>query len=326
MNKTILLAGAPLITALTIHAAPPQSTNYGPLQTYAQSPFITNGLAPQLRSGFSIPENNVELFASLTAASIWAKNGLYELDYYQNQLQLGGKWQLNSSWQFELGYRWNYAGNNSLDSLTIAFHDWFSIDQNGRDLVENDRYVIDIPGYDINQRDFRGEMLSQGLYSYLQYQLYQIERHGLSLGLSLYYSDIGHGFFAHSDWEQGLQLNYGYLNGNHGFDLTASQTFRDTPTNFTQMPYVSNNWFVGASYRYQWYQNHYLIGQIGFYEGISTANDDFAKIATEVTLGYRYQMPQSAIEFSVVENMITADNSTDIAFAFAYRYRYGASD
>ncbi|MBA5762999.1 DUF3187 family protein [Vibrio sp. 404] len=326
MNTTIILAGAPLITALNVHAITPPPANYGPLQTYAQSPFITNGLAPQLRSGFSLPVDNVELSASLTAASIWAQNGHYELDYYQNQLQLGGKWQIDQSWQFELGYRWNYAGNNHLDSLTIAFHDWFSIDQNGRDLVENDRYLIDIPNYGIEERDFRGEVLSQGLYSYLQYQLYQTTRHGLSLGWSLYYSDIGNTLFAHSDWEQALQLNYGYLNGNHGVDVTLSQTYRDTPTNFTLMPYVSNNWFVGASYQYQWYQNHFLIGQFGLYEGISNADDDFAKVATEVTLGYRYQMVQSAVEFSVVENMINADNSTDIAFTFAYRYRYGASD
>ncbi|WP_114764352.1 DUF3187 family protein [Vibrio rhodolitus] len=324
MDKTLLWAGAPLVFALNAWASPSQQAQYGPLQTYAQSPFITNGLAPQLRSGFSLPQEQIELSAALTAASIWAKNGLYELDYYQNQLHLGAKWQVSAHWQFELGYRWNYAADNGLDSLTIAFHDWFSIDQNGRDQVDNDRYIIDAPEFGFDERDFRNEMLSQGLYSYLQYQLYQSERHGLSAGLSLYYSDIGSGFFTHSDWEQALQLNYGYLNGNHGFDATISQTFRDTPTNFEQMPYRASNWFVGSSYRYQWLSNHYLVLQLGIYQGISTEEDDFSKVATEVTLGYRYQMEQSALEFSVIENMINADNSTDIAFTFAYRYRYGA--
>lgn len=90
------------------------------------------------------------------------------------------------------------------------------------------------------------------------------------------------------------------------------------------MPYRASNWFVGSSYRYQWLSNHYLVLQLGIYQGISTEEDDFSKVATEVTLGYRYQMEQSALEFSVIENMINADNSTDIAFTFAYRYRYGA--
>lgn len=306
------------------HAEQLINVDYGPLQTYAQSPMITNGLAPQLRSGFSIPEQEVELHAGFTMASIWANNDKYQLDYYQNQLQLGGKWQLNSLWQIELDYRWNYAANNHLDSFIIDFHNWFSIDQNGRDEVAKDRFVIDMPEYQIEQRDFRGEILSQGLYSYVQYQLYQNQNHGLSIGASLYYSDIGQTIFAHSDWEQAIQINYGYRQGKHGFDTTLSQTFRDTPTNFESLPYRSNNWSVGASYRYQWFDNHFLVTQMAFYEGIANDDSSFADIATEFTLGYRYQMPNSAIEFSVIENGINADNSTDVAFTLAYRYRFSA--
>ncbi|WP_194435100.1 DUF3187 family protein [Vibrio fluminensis] len=326
MSRATLWASVPLLIAFNASGQETVPDSFGPLQTYAQSPFITNGLAPQLRSGFSMPNNSIELHASVTAASIWAKNRIYELDYYQNQLQLGGKWQVNKRWQWEIGYRLNHAGNNSLDSLTITFHDWFSLDQNGRDEVDNDRYIISAPSYGINEEDFGGDILSQGLYSYLQYQLFQNSHHGFSIGFSLYYSDLGSGFFAHSDWEQALQLNYGFLSGNHAIDVTLSQTFRDVPTNFDQMPYVDNNWFVGGSYRYQWYQNHYLVLQLGVYEGISEADDEFAKVSTDVTLGYRFEMEQSALEFSVIENMINADNSTDIAFTFAYRYRYGGSN
>ncbi|ODS11296.1 DUF3187 family protein [Vibrio scophthalmi] len=304
------------------HAQQDIDVDYGPLQTYAQSPFITNGLAPQLRSGFSLPQQEVELHGSFALASIWANNDKYQLDYYQNQLQLGGKWQLSPLWQAELGYRWNYAANNHLDSFIMDFHDWFSIDQNGRDEVAKHRFVIDMPEYQIEQRDFRGEVLSQGLFGYLQYQLYQSQHHGVSLGASLYYSDIGQAIFAHSDWEQAIQVNYGYRRGKHGFDTTLSQTFRDTPTNFTHMPYRSNNWSMGMSYRYQWFDHHFLVAQVSSYEGIVDDDGSFADIATEFTLGYRYQMRSSAIEFSVIENGINADNSTDVAFTLAYRYRF----
>lgn len=300
--------------------------DFGPLQSYAQSPFITNGLAPQVRSGISMAKHDIELYGALTAASVWAKNYAYELDYYQNQFQIGAKWQLNPVWQVDFGYRINYAADNGLDSLTMKFHDWFSIDQNGRDEVDNDRYVIDMPQYGIEEKDFNNKVLSQGLYSYLQYQLYQNQHHGLSFGASLYYADFGSGFFAHSDWEQSLQLNYGFLSGKHGFDATVSQTFRDAPTNFENMPYKKSGWFVGSSYRYQWFTRHYVILQLGVYEGVSSNDDEFSEIATEVTLGYRYQMTSSAIEFSVIENTINADNSTDIAFTLAYRYRFGSRD
>ena len=104
---------------------------YGPVQSYAQSPFHTNNLSPMLRSGFSMPQSQYELFISGTVSSIWAVTSDYELDYYQNQIALGGKWQLDEKWQLDVHYRWNYAGNNHLDGLTIGFHDLFSLEQNG---------------------------------------------------------------------------------------------------------------------------------------------------------------------------------------------------
>ena len=300
--------------------------DYGPAQSYVQSPLHTNSLSAQLRSGFSMQEEEVELYTSANIASIWAITPHYSLDYYQNQLAMGGKWQLTSKWQVEFNYRWNFAANNHLDGLTLAFHDWFGIDQNGREDVDNDRFIIQMPEYGIDQEAFRGETLSRALTSYLQYQLVDKSHHGLSLGVSLYYNDPHHGIFNLSEFEQAVQLNYGYRRGKHALDTLLAITFRN-PTNVPgQTQYHSSTWSMGTSYRYQWLERHYLIGQVSFYQGLSTGEDDFSKPSTEFILGYRYQMSHSAIEVTVVENMFNANNSTDIAFGLGYRYRFGRFD
>ncbi|WP_099609149.1 DUF3187 family protein [Vibrio coralliilyticus] len=314
-----------LIPLVIVNAAWAQ-IDYGPVQSYTQSPFHTNSLSPQLRSGFSMDEDDIEVYGTGTISSIWAVTPDYELDYYQNQIAVGGKWQFSSEWQLELSYRWNYAGNNHLDRLTIAFHDWVGIDQNGREDVDNDRFVINMPDYGIELEDFRGESLSHAITSYMQYQFINKKHHGLSVGASLYYNDTKHGIFSSSEFEQGIQLNYGYRRDKHSLDTLLAITFRNTPTVFKDMPYRSSTWTVGASYRYQLLERHHLIGQIAFHEGVSGGEDEFSKPSTEFTFGYRYQMENSAIELTAVENMFNADNSTDIAFGIGYRYRFGGSD
>lgn len=302
------------------------SDGFGPLQSYTQSPFHTNSLSPQLRSGFSMQEDESEVYASGTISSIWAVTATYELDYYQNQIAFGGRWQLDSRWQLDLNYRWNYAGNNHLDGLTIAFHDWFSIDQNGREDVDNDRFVINMPEYGIELEDFRGETLSHAITGYLQRQLITNDHHGLSLGVSLYYNDTDHGLFSSSEFEQAIQVNYGYRRGKHSLDSTLALTFRNTPTVFEQMPYRNSTWSLGTSYQYQLFEQHTFIGQFAIHQGVTDDDSEFSKPSTEFTLGYRYTLKNTAVEITAVENMFNADNSTDIAFGVAFRYRFGGAD
>lgn len=296
---------------------------YGPLQSYTQSPFHTNSLSPQLRSGFSLQDDQSEIYTSGTISSIWAVTSSYELDYYQNQLAFGAKWQLDPLWQLDLHYRWNYAGNNHLDGLTIAFHDWFSLEQNGRKEVNNNRFVINMPEYGIELEDFRGETLSHAITGYLQYQVFTQEHHGLSVGASLYYNDTKHGIFSSSEFEQAIQANYGYRRDKHALDTTLALTFRNTPTVFAQMPYRSTTWSMGSSYQYQMFEHHAFIGQINIHQGITADNGEFSKPSTEFTIGYRYTLKNTAVEITAVENMFNADNSTDIAFGIAFRYRFG---
>jgi hypothetical protein len=296
--------------------------DYGPLLIYAQSPFHANNLTPQLRSGFAIPSNTTELALTGTAASIWVDTDTYHADYYQNQVAVAGKWQINETWLVELNYRLNYAENNGLDGLTKAFHDLFDIDQNGRDEVEDDQFVIDIPEYGISLKDFDGKALSNAITSYFQYQLFTQRRHGLTMGASFYYNNVNKGVFSSTRFEQALQLNYSYTHSPHYLDALLGVTFRHSPSVFKDFPLKKRTMTTGLTYRFHFWDKHSVAIHLSVLEGVSNGNDDFSAPSTEITYGYRYQLENSAVEFSIIENAFNADNSTDIAFTLGYRYRH----
>ncbi|USD48876.1 DUF3187 family protein [Vibrio sp. SCSIO 43153] len=311
-----LLTAYPSITYAT-------SDLYGPLRSYAQSPIQVVSHTNVLRSGYSLPSGYVEAYASGTIASVWAHTSDYSLDYYHNQLELGGKWQINEKWQWELNYRWVFAADNHLDGLTESFHDFFGIGQNGRDEVDKNRFYMSMPEYDILIENFEGETLANNLSTYLQYQLLQNEHHGLSIGGSLYYNDVPHGTFKGTSFEQGLQINYTYqLNSANVFYSMVGMTFRSGDRALKDFPYRHNTAAFASGYRYALKENHHFILEYHWYQGSTEGPSEFADTSNEFVIGYRYLMENSAIEIMAIENARNMDNSTDIAFTFGYRYLF----
>ena len=311
-----------LIAVLLFPCLSYANSQYGPLQLYAQSPLQTNSLTPQIRSGFSLPQGTMEFATSGTMASVWAVTDDYEADYYQNQLFLGMKWQMSPRWQLGMNYRWNVAFNNHLDEVTMGFHRMFGLDQAGRDDVERDRFYLDVPDHDVHYDNFEGETLSSALTAYLQYQLYLDQYQGLSLGGSLYYNDLDHGLLSNSRFEQALQLNYAYQYQRHLFNVLLGVSFHHSESVFRHLEYRDNTATFGLSYQYKLAARHHLIGEAHVYEGVSDGFSEMSKPSTEFVLGYRYLLPSSAIEFSMIENVFNMDNSTDIAFSLAYRHQF----
>ncbi|PFG56022.1 uncharacterized protein DUF3187 [Vibrio sp. ES.051] len=295
---------------------------YGPLRSYAQSPMQVVSHTNILRSGHSLPSGLVEAYGSGTVASVWAHTDEYALDYYHNQIEIGSKWQINSRWQWELNYRWVFAADNHLDGLTKSFHNLFGIGQNGRDNVDRDRFYISMRQYDVLEDDFKGQTLANNISTYVQYQVLQNEHHGLSVGGSLYFNDVAHAAFKGSNFEQGFQLNYSYLNDAHAFYSMVGMTFRSNDRALLELPYRHNTVATAVGYRYALEENHHLVVEYHWYQGSTEGPAEFADASNELVLGYRYVMESSAIEFLAVENARNMDNSTDIAFSLGYRYLF----
>ncbi len=164
-----------------------------------------------LRSGFPLEENKAEVFAAFTAAIsgltlttiIWI---IIKTNFRQDQ-----RWQLTKAWQVELNYRWLYAANNHLDKVTINFHDLFDIDQAGRTRKERHQFDIYAPDHDINIRNFSGDTLTSAFTLYTQYQIIDLENHGLSFGVSLITTTSATVPSKEaSSNEQSAQFNYSY--------------------------------------------------------------------------------------------------------------------
>ncbi|WGS62132.1 DUF3187 family protein [Vibrio lentus] len=313
----------PLLIA-TVVFAPTAWANkdYGPLISYTQAPLQSVRLTPTLRSGFPLEENKVEVFASLTAASIWANSHDYHLDYYQNQLQTGLKWQLTTAWQVEFNYRWLYAANNHLDKITINYHDLLGLDQAGRDRKDRHQFDIYAPDHDINTRDFSGDTLTNAFTLYTQYQIIDLENHGLSFGVSLYHNNVSHGAFEGSSNEQSAQFNYAYQLDINTFYTSlgfANQSNREIENGFS---HKKTTWSWMGGYQLTLFENHELHLEYRWYAGAEGGDTEFSEAANEIMLGYRYLMQRSAIEISIIENIFNMDNSTDVAFQLAYRHQW----
>ncbi|MGY6374071.1 DUF3187 family protein [Vibrio parahaemolyticus] len=298
---------------------------YGPLRSYAQSPMQVVSHTNHLRSGFSLPSEYIEAYGSATIASVWAHTDEYALDYYHNQLEIGAKWQVSSQWQWELNYRWVFAADNHLDGLTESFHDLFGIGQNGRDKVDKNRFYISMPQYDVLEDGFEGQTIANNLSTYVQYQILRNERHGLSLGGSLYYNKVAHGSFKGSSFEQGVQLNYSYLYGAHAFYSMFGMTFRSDDRALLDLPYRHNTAAMAGGYRYAPWEKHHFIVEYHWYQGSTEGPAEFADASNEIVMGYRYLMGNSALEIMAIENARNMDNSTDIAFTIGYRHLFSSN-
>lgn len=295
-----------------------------PMRIYSQAPYQSTVLTTQLRSAFT-PESS-ELFAIGTVASIWARNEDYQLDYYQNQVFAGIQWALSPRWTAEFQYQFGWAGNNHLDSLTIDFHDFFGLDQNGRDEVDKHQFTIANERYGIQVSDFEDEVVVRALHGYLQYRLWQQPNHALALGASLYYNDVDDYPFTTHSFEQGLQLNYSYQSGAHAWFSTVGVTHRKPDRMIlNSLPSKAYSWAVAMGYGYRFWTRHEVLLEYHGYEGILDDDSDLSDVTNEVILGYRYYFDRLLVEFSATENVFNMDNSTDIAFSLGLRYHFSPS-
>lgn len=290
-----------------------------PIRVYPTSPFQANSLAIQLRSAFPVEQS--EIFAVGTVSSVWAHSDEFQLDYYQNQSLAGIQWRVSERLSAEVQYQYSWAANNHLDSLTISFHDLFGIGQNGREDVPKHQFTLESSEYGFSVTDFEGETMVNALHGYLQYQLVANGPHALSIGGSLYYNDVNDSQFKETSFEQGAQINYSMINGDHSLFSTVGLTHR-IEDDFLNTPMPTKNftaaWALGYAYRFG--RVHEAVIQYHGFEGVLKDDSEFSQPSHEVVLGYRYHLPSALIELSATENMVNMDNSTDIAFSLGLRY------
>jgi hypothetical protein len=327
MAMTMTMTQLQLISALSIspfmsaYAQVVSFDDYGPLQVYAQSPMQSINLSPLLRSGFSLPQGQKEGYITANAASVWSGSDTLLADYYQNGIASGLKWQITEDLLFDATYTWQFSGDNHLDPLTMWFHDVFGFDQNGRNLQAKHQNQIRSEKYAIDIDNFSGETLNNALNVYLGYQLLQHAHHGISIGGTLYYKYVDSGPFSDESFQQSVQINYGYHNGNHYVNSTLGISFLHSKAPLSQQAFESHGLMLGLGYEYR-KGRHGLLAEYHRYDGIVSWDQNFSEASNEALLGYRYYFNQSAIEIIMIENFLNMDNSADIAYTLGYRHKF----
>ncbi|MGF1742756.1 DUF3187 family protein [Vibrio profundum] len=300
-------------------SCPEDRAHSSPFRTYPASPMQALSLTTQLRSAETVKQTEVFMVAS--AASVWARSAELELDYYQNQVLTGIQWQIADRLSAEVQYQYSWAGNNHLDPITVDFHDWVGLEQNGRLEEGNNQYNIDSNTYNLHINDFENDTMLSAVHGYLQWQVLDIGAHALALGGSLYYNKVNDSAFAASSFEQGIQVNYSYIRERSVIFSTLGGTIRSTNDDvFGQLPTkrFTGAWALG--YGYKIFDNHELMLEYHGYEGTLEDDSELSKASQEVVLGYRYYLQNFAqFELSATENIYNMDNSTDIVFSAGLR-------
>lgn len=295
--------------------------SFGALEVYSQAPFHSASLTPKLRNPVQ-PQKN-EVFASVSAGSMWIESQHYKMDYYQNQINVGGRFQVNPRLNVELKYQWLNAKDNALDPITYVFHDMFGIGQNGRDEVEYGEYTIETPYNDYY--DFKGSNIGQNLSLYFDYALIAHGASALSVGGTLYYGHSDDDFFGHKAFDQAIQLNYGYVGQRIQFYTTLGMSLNKIDDMDFEEDYRRKRFTGAMGFNYAVAPNHRVILETTISQGAlkeSSTSDEFSEKVYEATLGYRYLWRNMAFELALVENYFNMDNSADIAFTGGVRAQF----
>lgn len=321
MYQKLIAKLFPILLLLFIQYTHANVADFGPLVVRSQAPLQSTGVTTRIRDASNF--GGFELYLSGAMASIWARSEDFTLDYYQNEVFTGVQVSLTPALKAEFSYLYRYAGNNHLDSLTIGFHDLFSISQNGRESVDNHRFYIEESKHTGEIIEgFEGEVLNNSWELYLEQLLFQNSYNALSVGATLYYNYVGSGMFKNASLEQAAQLNYtGWIGNAHSVYMMASVT-RRTPEDFTTMELKEWTVNAGISYQYRPMFNYSYLLEYRIYEGEAEDLGDLSEPAHEITLGYRLHYAFTAFEFALVENMINMDNSADIAFTVSLRHKF----
>ncbi len=295
-----------------------------PFRTYPASPLQAMTLTTQLRSGELV--DDAELFFMASAASVWIQNRDFQFDYYQNQAVSGIAWRVNDDWSAEVKYQLAWSANNHLDTLTIDFHDWVGISQNGRLDKDKHQNNIDSPLYNVHINNFESEIMVSAIHGYVQWQAFRTASQALTIGATLYYNKVNDSAFANSSFEQGLQANYSFFHGPHSLFTTVGGTLHSADEHiFQDLPVkrFTGAWAFGYGYRFA--ANHELMLEYHGYEGLLEDDSEFSKSSQEVLLGYRYYLKDLAqIEAAATENIYNMGNSTDILFSLGLRFFLGS--
>jgi hypothetical protein len=326
------------LSAVSQAADIPNDYNFGPgpstvrSQSPAQS-LRTNtaAIVPGLiKPGFSI-------FTGVTDANIWGKTDNMELDFAIREYRLGGTYGVNERLGFGLFFDKRHYYGGIFDQLTLNVHEVFGLDMHGR--TEVDKYRHRIARFD-----------DVGSVIFETNDMEQFDNSGISLGAHYVLTFGSDGFLPAIgltgvvryitdgppgdednpvDWSIGSGISkrlsetwylYGYLSyTSFGQNVIQPKESTVTPLEFTD---DAINMMLAGAWKFD--PKWALLIQYLYSEGAVEDFDIMSDSANELDIGVKWQVADNDfLEITIIENIVTVDNSPDIGLVLTYAHHFG---
>ena len=308
---------------------------YGPLSTYAQSAFQALRMGIRPRTPSTLGRGQFNLRGAGTWSNFWAIDGelhdpdsRFTLDFETLQTSVALAYGVTDQFELELELQNRSRFGGALDGLSQGFHDLFGIDQNGRDEVDRGRFVFHLDPGDGSAPISLGPS-DRGSFS----RTVQLTaQHNVSCGSrrlpAISYAVSARHETLDSDLSGGRNLDLGlsvalarrfgrfYSYGTVGYAWFGRDRFRGIKLTDTQ-------WTLLLAGEWRLQPRIALLVQLLSTEGLLTDLDPFSKRSDEVTLGLKWELrDRGVLEFGVIENFISFDNTPDVGFHAGFSQRF----
>jgi len=305
----------------------------GKLEIRSQSPIRSLRLTmPMLIPGDIKPGWGTHIHFTWT--NVWANKSAYLMDYEMLDTIVTATYGFNKRLGLAVAFDNRSYFGGELDNFIQEFHDLFGIDQNGRDKVPRNRKVIQIfdpqTGNLLNEFS-AGDLNNNGLGLLLNYNI----THGTTIwpalniyGLVRYATKSAEIFNKDNpvDYGFGLGLSKRWWKRWYTYAALGYTLFDDYDIEQSnpgaQPPKFEDYQFTGMlSLSWHYTPTFSILAQYLF-SGPNIKNvDGLDEPSHEVHLGFKWRVDQyGLLEFALVENIITMDNSPDFGLHLGWSY------
>lgn len=302
---------------------------YGPLDLESQSPLQSLRLGIRPRTPSSLRKGQTDLHGSATWVNVWSRNQNYLLDYEMLQSFVALSYGVADSvlLSLELQDRSRFGGE--MDGTVQGFHNFFNIDQNGRDDSPKNQFVLQLdppngePEVTLGPED-RGSF-TRNVQVTMQQSL-AFERRALPA-------------VSYSVTARVETSDHGDLEGGHNLDLAASVSlsrrfhklfFYGTlgyakfgHDKFRGISLADDQFSSLVALEWRAFTHHSFLIQILRSEGLLVDFSPFDDDSNELGLGWKWEMyPGTMLEIGVVENILNFENSADFGMLVGFSKRF----
>ena len=301
----------------------------GPLKTRSQAIGQTLRLTMWPIDPGIFQTEGYHFYGSATWTNVWADEDRYFLDYEVLDSRVELSKALTSNFALSAGFCQRDYFGGAMDSAIEQFHDWFSIDQNGRDdFPRNEsRFILyDNAGNAVRVIEDVTYANNNAVYVAGQYLLHPGTTRwpAICIGGTLRY-----GLNAPSSDDDDQPLDMGIAIGLFKRWNERLYTYHQVgytrygQTEFFGLDFEEYTLFAINTLAWHWEPNFTIIIHYIYHEGALETFGSLSDASHELDLGFRWQLSSgNIIEFALIENIITFDNSPDFGLHLAYEYRF----